>query len=212
MGLGFLAAALLGILAAGVAHGLNNPDNMVPATGGGGYEGHCFEGVIGDAQACQTDNRELYWYVEKGMFSTYSLEPDDIDVVKSVVINRFAAHTVLTQTKHGNQEVVFSGAGETDIIYQEGPVPSNYIGYTWCDDATNGTFYACDQHYIRIAPGEYDIGLTCHETGHAVGLMHGGAASPNVGAQSNLLGCLKNPPPNNEGLGANNRDNIDATY
>src|SRR5690606_11205858 len=120
------------------------------------------------------------WYVEKGAYSNHILEEADIDVVISVIRDRYAANTVLTENRHLTSEVEFTGSAETDIIYQEGPVPSQNDGYTWCDDPVDGTFYKCDQQFIRIEPGAYKQGLTCHETGHAVGLLHGMGSSPNI--------------------------------
>ncbi len=72
---------------------------------------------------------------------------------------------------HYDSSPVFSGSGETDIIYQEGSngVPSSVDGITWCN-ATGGDVVDCDQQYIRIrGNGNYVYHLTCHETGHAVG-------------------------------------------
>ena len=208
-----ILAVLIGGGFAGVAHALNNPDNMVPANanGAGGQTGSCAKGQLGNARPCQTDNRDVYWYVEKGTYSTHALETNDIDVVKSVIRGKYDANTDLIEHRHLTSQVKFSGSGETDIIYQEGPVPSTFDGYTWCDDPNDGT-YKCDQQYIRIEPGKYDSGLTCHETGHAVGLVHGQDSSPNLPNFNEAMKCMKTPVPSNENLGSNNQDNIDDTY
>jgi hypothetical protein len=154
----------------------------------------------------------VYWYAEKGTYSDHILEESDIDVVKLVIRDKYGGNTVLVEHRHLTSDVVFTGSGETDIIYQEGPVPDPNVGYAWCDDPVDTAFYRCDQQYVRIQSGWYNQGLTCHETGHAVGLLHGLASSPNVPNDAEKLKCMKKVPPSDENLGTNNQDNINATY
>lgn len=81
---------------------------------------------------------------------------------------------------------------------------------TWCNDAV-GTFQ-CDQQYIRIrGNGYYTSSLTCHETGHAVGLLHGDLASPKLGKTNKVLGCMTTPV-QSEVLGKNQIENINGRY
>lgn len=61
-----------------------------------------------------------------------------------------------------DSDPTFSGSAETDAVYQSGPVSSSDEGYTYCDDPADGTIWRCDQHYIRIEPGKWTPGLTCH--------------------------------------------------
>lgn len=72
---------------------------------------------------------------------------------------------------------VFSGPGETDVVFQEAIIPGfpDWVeGATWCEDKTNGTNWECDQRYIRIrGAGVYSNWLVAHESGHALGLIHG---------------------------------------
>jgi hypothetical protein len=90
-------------------------------------------------------------------------------------------------------------------------LPDSLDGATWCNDAADNR--RCDQQYIRIrGAGHYSKGLSCHETGHAVGLVHGDQASPPKNNGDEKLGCLENPVGSGEGLQENNRENINATY
>jgi hypothetical protein len=110
----------------------------------------------------------------------------------------------------------YSGASETDIIYQQGDMPgASTIGITWCDDPVDGEFYTCDQTYIRFTtdPLYEHRALTCHETGHAVGLTHGHDAYPRIPNDDPSLGCLATPyDVNKYVLGPNNVAEINATY
>jgi hypothetical protein len=84
-------------------------------------------------------------------------------------------------------------------------------GRTWCDNAVDAT--KCDQHYVNFRSNSVvTAGLACHETGHAVGLLHGQDASP---AQSNTeywLFCMQDPVGPGVGLGAHNAAQINAVY
>jgi hypothetical protein len=105
---------------------------------------------------------------------------------------------------------VYSGPSETDIIYQAtGSLPFGLNGVTWCEDAQS--ISKCDQAYVRFLPDTPSQGLACHETGHAVGLTHGRAASPRLDNDNPALGCLTDPVADIRLLD-NNVDNIDATY
>lgn len=210
-GLVVALGVLGGVVGAAVA--LNDPDNMLPANAGtpDGYTGACQQGAIGTGKVCQTDNGALTFYIEQGAYNSLILEQQDIDVVQDVLRGMYE-ETDLSIDRHFDNAVVFSGSGQTDVIYQEGAVPSGFDGYTWCDYPEPGSVFGCGQQFIRIEPNFYTRGLTCHETGHAVGLLHGPDASPPVGTESSKLNCLKNPVPADAFLGSNNKDNINATY
>jgi hypothetical protein len=158
--------------------------------------------------SCQTDNRDLTYYMDSG--GTNELEAADRNVVNYVMNNIFEP-TDLSVTLDTSPS--FSGSAETDIVYEESGigVPSGSDGVTFCNDAVD--HLRCDQQYIRIlGGGHYVKGLTCHETGHAVGLLHGDQASPLVSRRDERLGCMETPTSNEEGLQDNNIDLINGTY
>ncbi|MEW9550359.1 hypothetical protein [Nonomuraea sp. NPDC050783] len=198
------AAALIPLGAAGVAWAATT-DNMFPTAYTGSY---CATGM-GVGQPCQTDDREVYFYMDSS--GEYELESPDRAAVNSAIDDEYRPTDLAF---HYDSSPVFSGDGETDIIYQEGStgLPSNLDGITWCN-AKGHDNKDCDQQYIRIrGNGHYTHGLTCHETGHAVGLQHGDWASPQLSRTDTRLGCMVTPVGSNAGLGANNRENINATY
>jgi len=158
--------------------------------------------------SCQTDNSSLTYYMDSG--GTNMLEAVDRSAVNSTMNNVFEP-TDLTVTL--DTTPTFSGSAETDIVYEESGigVPSGSSGVTFCNDAADGL--RCDQQYIRIlGGGHYARGLICHETGHAVGLLHGDEASPAVSRRDERLGCMETPVSDGEGLQDNNIDNINGTY
>lgn len=85
----------------------------------------------------------------------------------------------------------YSGSSETDIIYQQGTIPGDFVGIAWCDDSIGGDL--CDQHYVRFADPNPTVALSCHETGHAVGLTHPDNADPDQPSDDTLFGCLVSP-------------------
>ncbi|MFC6704401.1 hypothetical protein [Flexivirga alba] len=153
-----------------------------------------------------TDNNQVYYY----MNSSGSLELEAGD--KSVVRNMLASQYSPTDLQiYYDSTPKLTGTGETDILYQEGDVPGSYNGYTWCDDPV--ATYVCDQTVVRIeGGGYYKPGLSCHETGHAVGLTHGADAYPRRNQRDSILGCMETPTDDLTPLGANQRNNINAYY
>ncbi|MFL1431847.1 MULTISPECIES: hypothetical protein [unclassified Nocardiopsis] len=183
-------------------------DNMFPTANTLGY---CYNQSPGvNHFPCQTDNRDVYYYMDSN--GEYELETVDRNNVQSVMRNEFAPTDLRI---YYDSTPVFSGSGETDIIYQEGStgMPSSVDGMTWCNDAVDNKPLACDQQYIRIrGNGSYTYGLTCHETGHAVGLQHGDVSSPRLSRTDSRLGCMVTPVGSGAKLGSNNIENINATY
>ncbi|WP_343238394.1 hypothetical protein [Streptomyces sp. SID13031] len=181
-------------------------DNMFPTSHTLGY---CQTGM-GHGAPCQTDNKDVYFYMDSG--GENMLEAVDKQTVNNAIDGEYRPTDLAF---HYDSTPVFSGSGETDIIYQEGSagLPDSAAGMTWCD-AAGGDVRDCDQQYIRIrGNGYYTYARVCHETGHAVGLQHGDIASPQLNKHTDTrLGCLLTPSDGHNALGANNRENINATY
>lgn len=181
-------------------------DNMFPT---GATIGYCVTGM-NRGSPCQTDNAAVYYYMDSG--GEYELESADRADVQNALSGEYSP----TQLSiHYDSSPVFSGSGETDIIFQEGStgLSDSAAGTTWCNATDPGDSRACDQQYIRIrGNGYYTYALVCHETGHAVGLQHGDRSSPRLSRTDSRLGCMRTPASGHNDLGANNRENINATY
>ncbi|MER6596819.1 hypothetical protein [Streptomyces parvus] len=79
----------------------------------------------------------------------------------------------------------FSGSAETDVVWQQ---------------------------VIRIrGNGNCDPSITCHEMGHAAGLLHGGSAYPALPSEDSRLGCMIAHGYSGD-LGSNIVSNINGTY
>lgn len=160
-------------------------NHLVPT---GTYDVYCSEGVPGDARVCQTDNANVSFYMDSN--GTFELEQEDRNAVNDAISLNYQPTVLSVQY---DSTPVFSGSGETDWVYQEGTLPSPYVGYTWCDDVAGDLLgYKCDQTYIRIRGDDtYTSGLACHETGHAAGLVHGAKTTSQYGNQdSTHMGCM----------------------
>lgn len=183
-------------------------DNIVPT---GTWNPTCQSGMTAYV-VCQTDNAGVYYYMDSQ--GEYELETPDRQAVEAA-LNEEYAPTDLTITYDSTP--VFSGSGETDIIYQEGAfgMPDYVLGITWCDDAVDGSTYECDQSYIRVrGAGVYSKKIACHESGHAVGLTHGTEAYPVTSNSSSILGCMRTPIESmtTADLGSNQVSNINSVY
>ncbi|HEY1094653.1 MAG TPA: hypothetical protein VGE61_08105 [Glycomyces sp.] len=181
-------------------------DNIYPTT----YQnGPCRDESGPDGRVtCLTDNATLTYYMDSG--GTNELEGEDRRVVIDVMSDIYNP-TDLSVSLDTSPE--FSGSSETDIVYEESGigVPSGSDGVTFCNDAVSDL--RCDQQYIRIlGGGHYVQGLTCHETGHAVGLQHGNKSDPLVANTDERLGCMETPTSSGETLQDNQIDNINGTY
>jgi hypothetical protein len=181
-------------------------DNMYPTQ----YSnGHCTdESGPNGWISCLTDNSTVTYYMDSG--GTNQLEPEDRTVVINVMNNIYGPTDLSVSL---DTSPTFSGSAETDIVYEESGigVPDTASGATFCNDAVNEL--RCDQQYIRIlGGGHYVKGLVCHETGHAVGLLHGNRSDPLVSNTDERLGCMETPTSDGEVLQDNNIDNINGTY
>ncbi len=114
---------------------------------------------------------------------------------------------------------VYTGDSETDVIYQRGDIPDDANATAWCEGAA--TNWLCDQAYTRYRV-EVNVERACHETGHAVGLVHPVNANyVDSGRQvwfdngnAPAMGCMQTPVPsgNNGQLGSLNTHNINDDY
>jgi hypothetical protein len=175
-------------------------DNMYPT---GNYFPTCLDGDMGDG-FCQTDNRTLTVYRQG------SLSAAEKSTVSRALKDYYGPTDLVVKIQ---SKGVYAGSAETDIIYKSKTLAKTKIGVAWCDDAA--TTKKCDQHYVAFNKNHSEIGPinksdACHETGHAVGLTHGPNASPALGLHDDRLGCMSYNDVYR--LGANNKENINATY
>ncbi|WP_405615952.1 hypothetical protein OG292_21915 [Streptomyces sp. NBC_01511] len=178
-------------------------DNLVPTIN---YNKACYKGVAGDAGVCQTDNAQVTYYMDSG--GSNALETVDKNVVQKMMSSEYAPTDLSISY---DSTPTWSGSGETDIYYAEAAVPGSYVGAAWCNDPSST--YRCDQTYIRIeGGGQYTTGRSCHETGHAVGLVHGAESAPRLSQTSSALGCMQTPSKSGLPLGPNNKENINSIY
>ncbi|MDX3696602.1 hypothetical protein PV726_41365 [Streptomyces europaeiscabiei] len=207
-----LASAWL-LATASVAWATPVTDNIVPV-GGFGAPMCSNDPDGGDGTVdCLTDNSDVYYYMDSS--GEYELESEDRTVVTGTLHDEYSPTDLAI---HYDSTPVFSGSGETDIVYQEGStnLDADSDGVTWCNDSGEGSgtyaVWECDQQYVRIrGNGHYTYGLTCHETGHAVGLVHGYDASPALNNGTNSLGCMTTPVETFD-LGASNTESINDVY
>jgi hypothetical protein len=192
-----IALTMIGIRE--LAYAATWTDNMVPTSN---YGPQCqVAGAV-----CITDNSSVTFYMLPGNPS--GLESSDIAQVNSVIDGEYRPTDLALSY---DATPTFSGASETDWYYREDVVSGSAEGKTVCDDPI-GTSHKCDQHYITIEDGWYTYGLTCHETGHGTGLVHGDSAAPVVDMQDVILGCMRKTPPGGSGLGQNQKDRINELY
>jgi hypothetical protein len=209
-----LVLSALGLAApANATHGSN--DWLVPTAN---YDQICLsvgnDWRDGPGAVCQTDNAGVFWYADSS--DPGELESNDVTQLQNVLTNQYAP-TDLTLTYDSTP--VFSGTAQTDLIFQEEdtnvPIPSGTLGITWCDSSAPA-FYECDQTYLRLdGPDGYRIysgSVACHETGHAVGLVHGDLASPMLDPGNSILGCMVNEDEFPSNLGSASAHQINLHY
>ncbi len=151
---------------------------------------------------CQTDDLAVTWH------ALVPLTAAERNLIDAAVESNFEP-TDLRVTQVSNP--VVSAQDETDIIFERGFIASGADGLTWCEDAL--TWQQCDQHYVRFRTGStLNMGVVCHEFGHAVGLTHGAQASPATSNTEPALGCMRTPTAPNVTLGSHNISMINGTY
>lgn len=161
----------------------------------------------GEYPVCQTDNSNVSYFMRGS--GDLALEEGDKDGVRTILANEFQPTHLTIQY---DSTPIWTGTGETDWIYEEGPVSGTDRGVTVCDDEMSG--WKCDQHYIRIEGGGFygNLGLVCHETGHATGLVHGDAAWMATSREDPALGCMQKPTESNDRLRDLQVSNINDVY
>lgn len=201
-----LVPASLGAGAASAAFDMmsptGNPGNICVQQPGGA-------GPTSDPGVCRTDNRNWTWYMDSS--GEFKLETADREATRAGM-KQWNRNTDINASYDSTP--TFGGAGETDVIYQEGLVPAFPVsgGITWCQDKVNGTNWKCDQHYIRIrGAGTYSKRLVMHEAGHALGLTHGPEAKPAKGGNASIMGIMRTGSLPNT-LGATPKAQVNSTY
>lgn len=150
-------AALVGVPTASAHH----TDNMFKTAN---YGTNCSTSTY-----CQSDNSSLTFFREASLTTTAKSN------IWSVVFGKYDPTDL--SASHESPPV-YTGASETDLVYQvDGSIyPSQ--ARTVCDDPIDGT--KCDQFYVKFGNDFWSeqIVIACHETGHGVGFVHGQFASP----------------------------------
>ncbi|MFI7233337.1 hypothetical protein ACIBO5_60055 [Nonomuraea angiospora] len=193
------AVTLMGLISLPAAAAALITDNMYP-TVNTGWSCPSSDALVRSG-FCRTDNSTVtYYYNTSGLSATAKSR-----------INVVAGRYNSTDLNFSYQsKAVWTGSGETDIVYFQGSIPTGYVGFAWCNDQVDGTD-RCDQHYVRFKSSTPTTRTVCHETGHAVGLTHGQSAHRRLSNSDSRLGCMTTPSAS-EHLGAQNVEMINATY
>lgn len=190
-------------------------DNIVPTAN---YNFTCQNATqLNPKNVCRTDNASTGWWMERNIDFTTSASDTTAEININKTMNNSYDGTDLDTFYDSTP--VFSGAGETDVIYRSNNAAfgsTDFIGYTWCDDDEGGSTYECDQQYVNFRSLGANRALACHETGHSVGLLHGDNASPYVNPRdpdNDYMACMTNPLVNGrELLEPSNVANINGAY
>jgi hypothetical protein len=190
-------------------------DNIMPTSrfsgcsGGSGRE-NASGGV------CLTDNASVGWWAEKPIDTTTG---SDTQAEAQINASMSRSYDGTDLSTHYDTSPKFSGSGETDVVYRSRPSDfdgANTVGYYFCDDPVSGG--KCDQGYINLRRTDWSAAymraVVCHETGHAVGLLHPDDATPAKSTTDTRFECMINAPVSTHyGLGADpNVANINSVY
>lgn len=189
---------LVGVVATSYAHHI---DSMRKTQN---YNVDCVDSVANPSTAifCRTDNSSLTVYRES---SIQTLGKQRIGSVLDLQFRPTDLSVTFTAP-------VYTGGSETDIIYRHRNLGGNLAGFAWCNDAVTSDL--CDQHYVEFNSANPTKRVACHESGHAVGLVHGVDSYPAIANGHNSLGCLQAPVPlsNTGQLGTHNTVEINGAY
>ena len=165
---------------------------------------------------CLTDNASTGWRAEGSIDTTGSAN----DTSAETQINDVMSGTYNTTDLNTYFDTSFtdSGSGETDVVYRADARPfegTGNVGRYFCDDPVGDR---CDQGYVVLKQDTYEAqymcALVCHETGHAVGLLHPDDATAAKSKTDTRFGCMMNAPVREyRFLGADpNTKNINHVY
>lgn len=184
------------LVVAGAAQAHHGYDSIRPT---GNYAAAC-----ATSNFCQTDNTSFTYFSQASLNSTSKTQ------VTATLNNQFDPTDLNVSLE---SPAVYTGGSETDTIYQIDPnaMPVGVSGVTWCDDPIDSS--KCDQHYVAFYSDFWAQNITCHESGHSVGLTHGAQASPALSNTDSSLACMKTADNyNSNGLGTHNVSQINGQY
>ena len=206
------ASWLLLLVPIGAAAAVPEFDNRV---GNPNYNYTCYSASQASPRnVCRTDNADLGWRMEGNIDFTGSA--NDTPLETSLNDTMRISYTGTDINPYFDTTPVYSGSGETDLVVRSkaGDFVTGDDGYTWCDDAAGATGNDCDQQYSNYRSLNTTRPLVCHETGHAVGLLHAANSTPdNLGNNNTIMECMmKNTVWDHRGLGPTNVYNINRMY
>jgi hypothetical protein len=168
------------------------------------------QGACQYISVCQTDNSSVTWFAYST--GTTALSAAARSNISAILSNQFHPTDLNVSVQ---SPPVLSGSGETDIVYERVALPIGRLGQARCNDPNEGT-YTCDQMYVQFTSDGWGANpfVACHETGHAVGLLHGANADPPTTNTDPYLGCMREPYNSaySATLGAHNVSQIDAEW
>lgn len=190
-------------------------DNILPTSRFSG----CREGGPNNDSGgapCLTDNEQVSWWAEGSIDKTTSPSDTSAEAQINAAMDRSYDPTDLNT--YYDTSFKDSGSGETDIVYRADSSKfkdRDVVGFYFCDDAVGSE---CDQGYVTFKSASYSTtfmrALVCHETGHAVGLLHPNDGTPSNAQKDSRFECMMNEiDVNHYGLGADpNVANINSVY
>lgn len=166
------------------------------------YDVLCSSSAPYTGPQCQTDNETLTVFRGSTLSAAASSNI-------TTALNSWYDVTTLNVVYEVSQ--VTTGTSQTDITYGiNGSVPPPSQGYTYCAAAVSG--YKCNRQVIHFINNTViNKGLACHETGHAVGMVHGQQNAPKLNDDDDRLQCMRTPT-FDVGNGDWNRHQINNTY
>lgn len=164
-------------------------DGVVPTAN---YSPQCMPWTYTYQHNCRADNATHSYYMDSN--AAMELEtPDRAEV--NAAMSRWDDNTDVDVVYDSSP--VFSGAGETDVIVQEGSfgAPDDISGVTWCEDPQDDATYLCDQHYVRMrGAGTITETISGHEIGHTLGFVHPWNWAPSRTPCDAITGIMRSSP------------------